>query len=409
MVELRQYQIEAINKAKTLINNYGLAYLFGDMRIGKTIIALSIAKELGKTKVLFVTKKMAMQSIIKDAKMLNMTITVINYESVSKVGNDFDIVILDESHRLKAFPKASKGAKDVFAITKKGMPIIYLSGTPAIESGSGLYHQFKMSVNSPFKQWASFYKWADAGFVNKVQKRIPTGFITDYSNTNLTLLHQYTDHLVVRITQEDAGFESKLSIEEVYLDTPDLIKMLTKNIIKDGIFIGENTEIVADSAIKKLQKVHQLIGGTVITEDGVGRILNTYRAEYILNNYKNKKIAIFYTYRAERQMLLNTIPNIVETPEEFNTIKDSIFIGQIKSASEGVNLSSAEYLIFMSIMYSGTAYVQALDRASYKGRLTPPKIVFILSTDGIDRQILDAVRNKQVYNTQLFKKQYKII
>jgi hypothetical protein len=59
-------------------------------------------------------------------------------------------------------------------------------------------------------------------------------------------------------------------------------------------------------------------------------------------------------------------------------------------------------------MYSGTAYVQALDRASYKGRLTPPKIVFILSENGIDLKIINAVRNKQVYNTQLFRKQYMI-
>lgn len=408
MFELRPYQLEAINKAKTIINKYGLVYLFGDMRIGKTIIALSIAKELGKTKILFVTKKMAIASIAKDAEMLNMDITIINYESVNKVGKYFDIVILDESHRLKAFPKASKGAKDVYSITKQGMPIIYLSGTPVIESGSGLYHQLKMSAHSPFNQWVNFYKWASAGFVNKIQKRIPTGFIIDYSNANLKLLCQYTNHLVVRITQEDAGFESKISIEDIYLETPDFIKMLIMNIINEGIFIGKDTEIVADSAVKKLNKAHQLIGGTVITEDGIGRILSNYRAEYILNNYKNKKIAIFYTYRAERQMLLNTIPNIVETPEEFNTIKDSVFIGQIKSASEGVNLSSAEYLIFMSIMYSGTAYVQALDRASYKGRLTPPKIVFILSENGIDLKIINAVRNKQVYNTQLFRKQYRV-
>ncbi len=408
MIKLESHQIIAKDKAIPLLQKYGLVYLFGEPRIGKTFISLFIAKELNKKKVLFVTKKMAMKSILSDASKINMDITCINYESVTKVGTDFDIVILDEAHRLKAFPKASKGAKDVYNITKKGISIIYLSGTPAIESGSGLFHQFKMSVNSPFKEWSNFYKWAKAGFVNKKQKRIPTGWITDYSDANLDLIHQYSNHLVIKITQEDAGFETKLDIEERYLDTPPVIDMLTNNIIKDGIFVGTDTEIVADSAVKKLSKAHQLIGGTVITEDGKGRVVSTYRAKYIKENFVDKKIAIFYTYKAERGMLLDSLRDIVETPEEFNEIPNSIFIGQIKSASEGVNLSSAEYLIFFNVMYSGTAYVQALDRASYRGRKTAPKVIFLLSHNGIDRKILEAVQNKQVYNAQLFRKQYKV-
>ena len=405
--ENRQYQTDAINKSKEILKRYGLVYLFGDMRTGKTFIALSIAKELGYKNVLFITKKLAIKSVLKDSIALDIQITCVNYESLPKVGKSFDLVIIDEAHKLKKFPKASLSAKNTYEITKKGLPIIYLSGTPAIESGSGLYHQFKMSIYSPFKQYKNFYKWADAGFVNVKMQRTPYGFTKDYSDANLHKIEPLIKHLVVRITQEDAGFKHTVDVQDVQLDVPTIIEHYTNRILDLRVIEIKNENIVADTPIKLLSKCHQLVGGTIIGDNGLSYILSHYRAEYIRDNFKDNKIAIFYTYKAERQMLLNILTNIVETPEEFNEIPNSIFIGQIKTASEGVNLSTAEYLVFMNIMYSGTAYVQALDRASYKNRETPPKAIFLVSKGGVDTKILKAVRNKQSYNSKMFRRDYE--
>ena len=41
-----------------------------------------------------------------------------------------------------------------------------MSGTPAVESYSQLYHQFYISAFSPFKDYTNFYKWAN-DFVDK--------------------------------------------------------------------------------------------------------------------------------------------------------------------------------------------------------------------------------------------------
>ena len=99
----------------------------------------------------------------------NFIMTVTNNESMHKVEpQKFDLVIHDESHRFGSFPKPSKGAK-VFKSKFGKLPLIMLSGTPTPESFSQIYHQFWISQYSPFKQWASFYKWAK-DFVNVTER-----------------------------------------------------------------------------------------------------------------------------------------------------------------------------------------------------------------------------------------------
>ena len=149
---LRDYQVKNSNECTDIINKYGLVYLQHTVRTGKTATALQIAKNINTNKVLFITKKKAIDSILSDFKDFNFNyvLDVINYESLHKVVLKYDLVILDEAHSIGAFPKPSqrtKLLKEKFFNTK----IVYLSGTPASESYSQFYHQFYISKNSPFK------------------------------------------------------------------------------------------------------------------------------------------------------------------------------------------------------------------------------------------------------------------
>jgi hypothetical protein len=122
-MELRQYQIDIAEKAATIIKKYGFVYLAMEVRTGKTFTALQICANLGFKKVLFVTKLKAIEGIKKDCEHYpQLDVTFINFESAQKVGNDFQIVIVDEMHSLGAFPKPSLRAKVLKEICK-GKPI----------------------------------------------------------------------------------------------------------------------------------------------------------------------------------------------------------------------------------------------------------------------------------------------
>ena len=101
--ELRDYQIENSKKGLEIISKYNLVYLSMQVRTGKSVTSMEIAKLYGAKKVLFLTKKKAISSIQSDYEDFGYSehfeIMIVNDESMHKIVGDFDLVIHDEHHR----------------------------------------------------------------------------------------------------------------------------------------------------------------------------------------------------------------------------------------------------------------------------------------------------------------------
>ena len=101
MYKLRPHQIVFGNKCYKYLLNHNLIYLMGEVRSNKTGTAMYSAELFGANNVLFITKKKAIPSILKDYNNFgfNYSLEVINYESMHKVENKMpDLVIYDEAH-----------------------------------------------------------------------------------------------------------------------------------------------------------------------------------------------------------------------------------------------------------------------------------------------------------------------
>lgn len=99
MIELRDYQKLNSDIAANNLEEYNIAYLAMETRTGKTITALEACRKFGAKKILFVTKKKAISSIENDAlNFPKLEVIVINYESVLKKIDDYDLIVCDESH-----------------------------------------------------------------------------------------------------------------------------------------------------------------------------------------------------------------------------------------------------------------------------------------------------------------------
>ena len=111
MLQLRPYQEELSTKATELLQKYKFVLLSMEVRTGKTFTALATIKKYWAKKVLFLTKKKAISWINWDCEHFkdDYDITVINYESMHQIKeNDFDLIVLDESHQLWSYPKPNK-------------------------------------------------------------------------------------------------------------------------------------------------------------------------------------------------------------------------------------------------------------------------------------------------------------
>jgi hypothetical protein len=406
-MQLRDYQVDIAEQAINILKEFKLVYLAMQVRTGKTITSLHIASLYGAKKVLFVTKKKAISSIEDDFKQSNCLydLLVINYESLHKITHAYDLIIVDEAHALGQFPKPSNRVTELKKICL-GKPVIYLSGTPSPETYAQFYHQFFVSSFTPFKEFKNFYAWHKEYGIPKT-KFLYNMQVPDYTHVKQERIQSEIQHLLLTYTQEEAGFESLVEEVILYVPMSDKVKWAVDKIKKDKLFKTKDGAVVlADTSVKEMQKIHQICSGSVKTEDGNALMFDDTKAKFIKERFKGQKIAIFYKYIAEgMQLRVHFAGHIIEDPMAFNEASgDAVFISQIQSGREGINLSTAEALVMYNIDFSAVSYWQSRARMQTKDRTEASKVYWIFTTGGIEDRIYTMVQNKKDFTLSHFKK-----
>ena len=407
MFKPRIYQTEISDKAVTILKKLNIVVFAIQVRVGKTFMALMTAEKMNLDNVLFVTKKKAISSIQNDYNVLNpkYNITIINYESLHKLPKiSYDLIVIDESHCISAYPKPSKRAKNLKSIIKNSY-LILMSGTMTPESYSQVFHQFWVSNNSPFKH-SNFYKWAK-DFVNVQVRHLGYAQVNDYSEANFKLIKPIIEPYIITFTQAKAGFKTNVKETVLHCDMKASTLQLIKRLKNDLIVEGKEEVILADTAVKLQSKIHQISSGTIKFESGNSKVLDYSKVEFIKQYFKGKKIAIFYKFKEELNALKHLFKDKLTTElNEFNTTDKNIAL-QFVSGREGISLKMAVCLVAFNIDFSATTYFQFKDRLTTKER-TENHLYWIFANGGIEEHIYRAVQNKKSYTLNIFKKDYGI-
>jgi len=176
---------------------------------------------------------------------------------------------------------------------------------------------------------------------------------------------------------------------------------------RDLCIQGTNELIIADTAVKLQSKIHQLCSGSIKFESGNSMVTDYTKAEYIKQRFTGVKIAIFYYYKAEYDMIKQIFgDDITDDLDTFNNTSKSIALQQYAGA-EGISLKNAEVLIFLNFGFSGVKFIQAIDRLTTMERKSND-VYFLFSNKGIEEKVFKSVKEKENYNVQLFKKDYEI-
>ena len=401
----RDYQESLSDKASSILNRLKIVALIMEVRTGKTITSFLTAEKSKCKKVLFITKKKVIESntILNDYNLVNpyFELTQINYESVHKVKGNFDLFIIDESHSLGAFPKPSIRTKRIKELIGKSK-LILLSGTITPESWSQIYHQFWISDFTPFVE-KSFYQWAK-NYVNVTQKFVAHGNkANDYSKANENLIRQKLSKYIVSFSQKEAGFSSSVKEHILYVRMKPTTYQLIRKIEKDLVFEGKNGGVIlADTPVKKMQKIHQLFSGTIKLEDGSSATIDDTKANFIKEKFANKKIAIFYKFKQELNLLKTIFGSDLTTNlQEFKDTDKNIAL-QFISGREGISLKEADCIVAYNIDFSATTYFQFKDRLTTKERLEN-KLYWIFAEDGLEKQIYKTVLEKKSFTLNHYK------
>lgn len=410
-MKLRHYQEEISDSAVQLLRSFSIVYLAMEVRTGKTLTSIATAHKYGAKNVLFVTKKKAIPDITQQFESCteyDMKYMVVNFEQLHNVSEEYDLVIIDEAHSIGAFPTPSNRAKELKRICKD-LPIIFLSGTPTPETYSQIYHQLWVSSFSPFKEYSGFHKWAADYTYHKI-KYVFNRQIRDYSHAKESQIREAMTHLFISFSQEEAGFEQFVDETILTVKMEDSTYKLAEMLRIHKIAKNSAGEVVmADTAVKLMNKLHQVYSGTVIVDEPIrlGKPFDHTKGEFIKQHFAGKRIAIFYKFAAELAVLINCFSGEwTNEPAAFQSGEKRVFLSQIVSGREGINLSEADCLVFMNIDFSATSYWQSRARIQTKDRTKDAKIYWIFSNDGIEHKIHKAVMEKKDYTLSHFQKDF---
>ena len=389
------HQVEGAQALLKTFRENALVYVAYEERVGKSLTALLLFEQTSIHRVLILTKKTAVGDATEGwlgtitAYETPVQYTVTNYEQAHKYDPDnYDAVLLDEAHHaLASYPKPSQTWKKVRYLCK-GKPLVFASATPHPETLSQIYHQLALSDWSPFTGFKSFYAWhREYGIPNEIW--LGGRRVQKYDKVDENRVLSAISHLFHTMTRKEAGFdkepEDKLHHVALTEETLDTYARLEK----EQIAWMEGREVVAESAGALMQKLAQLVGGTMINGEEYFDLANTEKIEYIKEHFGDSEdVVIMYNYKQEALKLASHFKKAL--------------LRQADRYAEGVDLHKYKHLVIYSMSFRTSKYIQRRARQANRKRLDDIIVHYVLSGK-IDTKIYEAVAlKKQNFTARLY-------
>ncbi len=417
MIIPKEHQLLFADKCWDILKEVGYVYLAGKPRSGKTYTAILTAEKSDKiNSVLVLTKKAAIEGWHKftvDNLILKHNYYVTNYEQAHKLNpEDYDLVIIDESHNLGKLGPPSKRIQVIRKLCWN-MPHIHLSGTAIVESPCGIYAQMAISEYNPFP-YKNFYEFFRQ-YGEPYYIQVGGSDINQYDKAKDSLL-PIINEFTVYMTQEDAGISSDMQAEDElhYIDLEPPTKELYNRLqelnfadLSQNMFKACGDELtktlVCDSTMKLRTSLHMIESGVAkisepyIDDKDKERVRETYydlgnneKINYILEKFGDTKgLGIMCHFIGEQQKLVKYFKNA--------TIYSST------SHAEGVDLSHLDHFVILSNNYSGAKFIQRKERIINMEGSNTLKVHHILVKKAISDQVYKRTSKKDDFNNSTYE------
>jgi SNF2 family DNA or RNA helicase len=313
----------------------------------------------------------------------------------------WDLVILDESHRIKSpGGKASWFCKRLGPTAKKRL---CLSGTPMPHSPLDVYAQFRFLDPEVFG--TSFVRF-------RARYAIMGGFegkqVVDYQNLEdlqtkfYSIAHRVTKEEVLElppVTHIERACTLSAKAMRAYSDLES--ELIAK--IKEG-------EVTVSNALVKLLRLQQITGGSIVTDDGDHPVdidsakLNLLR-DILEDLQPDEPVIIFTRFVREMERIKEMAGKMGRKVSELsgasNELKawqrgeTSVIVVQIQTGGLGVDLTRSRYCIYYSLGFSLGDFLQSLARMDRPGQTRKGTYYHLIAKGTIDEKVYASLKAKK--------------
>ncbi|HLG97222.1 MAG TPA: DEAD/DEAH box helicase [Bryobacteraceae bacterium] len=433
-----RHQVDAFRFAmERLLRGAGAALLALEMGVGKTLVALMVFAALAAKRILIccplrvvpvweqqierhldlpltvvtlddntgsvANKKKLAEEKLKLAEATDRPLVVIiNYDSVWRAPfadwaerQSWDLIIADESHRLKA--PGGKASLAFKRLRPHARGRLALTGTPMPHSPLDVYAQFRFLNQTIFgPSFAAFrQKYAVMG---GFQRKQVTGFqcLEELEALMRTITYRVSKNVLDLPPQTHITYTCELSSEA---------QRIYRDLEEDFVAEVLDGRITASNAMVKLLRLQQVAGGWVKTDDGQHHRVDSAKqnllADTLVDIGQDEPVVVFCRFHADLDAVHDAAKSAALTSLELSGRRDElkrwqsgeaqVLAVQISAGGVGVDLTRARYSILYSLSFSLGEYDQCLARTHRPGQLRPVLHIHLVAKNTVDERIQRAL------------------
>jgi SWI/SNF-related matrix-associated actin-dependent regulator of chromatin subfamily A-like protein 1 len=450
-VDVNFEKFEELDKRKRILYQHqkeGVKFLLSrektiladDMGLGKTLMSVIASIESGVDKILIVCPSSPkinwfrelscfipeeQISIISGKKWVPKKYTIINYDILKNfhtlvdnrkkydeneinrdiVNENFDLIILDESHMVKN-PTTGR-TKIINEISKTIKKRWLLTGTPIANRPMDYYNLLKICESTVTTSWQYYaFRYCDA---KKFKKKLKSGKVKDIWLTdgasNLEELHDRTKNIMLRRKKEDHLDLPPKIVSPYYVDIDNMDAY--NNAFKDylewakaeGKKVGSGRHMVELVVLRKFLAEEKTKHTISLTEEA----LESGKKVIIFTNFTHSfdilmkhfgSIAVGHNGKLSEKQKQNSVDKFQTDP---NT---KVFVGNLISAGSAITLTEAEVVIMNDLDFVPSNHAQAEDRAYRISQTKTVNVYYPIVVNTIDEMIYDMLQEKKrIINT----------
>ena len=337
-----------------------------------------------------------------------LSITLLNYEAMrslkgkgNKVKHFYDMVIADESHRIKN-PNSIQ-SKQTYFLSRGSKYRIALSGTPKGNDDYDFFAQYRFINPQIFgcrtKDMKENY-FEPCGFMRhdlRLRKDKKEEFYKKVNDNSF------------RITKKEALDLPSITETIIPISLSPKAWKVYETMEKEHILELEDCNIKAELAITLVTKLQQICNGFIYDEDKKPVVIDNKNVKIealkeLLFDHQGEKVVIFCNYRHEIDLIFTNLKNYkvliydgrskVDDWKKFQSGNYDVLITQIRKGGTGLNLQNASTVIFFSLSYSYIDLSQAKDRVHRNGQKNKVSVYYLLAKNTIERHIYRVLKSK---------------
>ena len=424
-ITLEDYQLECVVR---MLEHKNYGFFFGT-GTGKTLMAITYLCTMQPESVLILTPKKVIGQYIENLnKFMNYrprNLEVVNYEqllskSVHFAMTRYDVIIVDESHRLKDYMSKT----NEFIRKRMHFEHMYLfTGSPQDKSRYDILSQLalfdfrfmptKSKTMQRYFVLDEYYKPTTEKLYGELTEMINS---VTYGRTTDDVLNLPPENHVI-ITTKRPPLYDKLKQDKMFIIENDDDKQSFRCICDTPAKLANKLNQVANGFLQddgegKLQKTLVLEENGKIEE--LDKLIATLKQAIIYTGYK-KDIELVSKLMDERGYTYVTVDGSVglrqsdEAIAKFKSSEARFLIIQYNSGKEGLDLMNTNNTIFFTMPTSYITYSQCLGRTRRRGQTADVcNYYYLLGIGTVQRHIYRTVAiQKKSFNARLYK-QYEV-